>query len=81
MQPEDWICLPHKKMPVYANNKVKPRLERELRVLVAEDLEAECVIAGSIARLRRGLGVQTADKSIESPEHTGLCGIDSGEAK
>lgn len=51
-------------MTVDSNNKVKPRLQRQLRVLVAEDLEAERVVVWSVSRLLAGFSVQSADESI-----------------
>jgi hypothetical protein len=51
-------------MSVDSNNKVKPWLQRQLRVLVAEDLEAERVVVWSVSRLLTGFSVQSADESI-----------------
>lgn len=52
-----------------SNNKIKPWLQRQLGVFVAEDLEPEGVVAWPIARLLCGLAVQMADKAIEYAEH------------
>lgn len=56
-------------MSIDPNNKIKPRLQRQLRIFVAEDLESEGVVVWSIARLLGGLAVQPADESIERAEH------------
>lgn len=56
-------------MSINSNNKIKPRLQRQLRFFVAEYLESEGVVVWSIARLLGGLAVQPADKAIECAEH------------
>lgn len=56
-------------MAVYADNKVKPGFERELGVLVAEDLKAKSIITGSILLLWSWLSIQSANKPIEGTKH------------
>jgi hypothetical protein len=51
-------------MTIYSNNKVKPWLERQLWVLVAEDLKAEGVVVWSVSRLLTGFTVKSANESI-----------------
>lgn len=51
-------------MAINSNNKIKPRLQGDLGVFVAEDLESEGVIVRSAPRLLDGFTVQAAHESI-----------------
>jgi hypothetical protein len=51
-------------MTVDSHDKIKPWLQRQLGVFIAEDLEAERVVAGARPRLLTGFPVQSANESI-----------------
>lgn len=60
----------HNRMPIQPDDKIKPWLQGQLAVLVAQDLEAKRgALAGGMARFARSFRVQTADKTIEGAEH------------
>jgi hypothetical protein len=52
------------------NDKVKPRLQRQIGILVAEYLEAKRVVS-SVIGIRLGrFGIEPSYKPVESPEHS-----------
>jgi hypothetical protein len=57
---------------VYTNDKIKPRLQRQVGILVAEYLEAKRVVCRVIGVRLRRFGIEPAYKPVESPEH--YCG-------
>ena len=56
-------------MPVYSNDKIKPRLQGQVAILVAEYLETKRVVTGAILIVLDGLAVKPSDKPIERTEH------------
>jgi hypothetical protein len=56
-------------MAINSYNKVKPGLQGQLAVFVAEYLEAVGVVAGTIPRLLDRLTVQPSNKSIKRTKH------------
>jgi hypothetical protein len=56
-------------MAINSHDKVKPWLQGQLGVFVAEYLEAIGVVAGAIPRLLDRLSVQPPNKSIKRTKH------------
>lgn len=57
-------------MTVDANNKVKPRLDGQLGINVAQDLESIGAVGRSCARgLRWRVGVKTSNEAVERTKH------------
>ena len=53
---------------IYTEYIVKPRLDLEIWVCVAQDLKPECVVCRTIG-LRRGVRVEARNEAIESSKH------------
>ena len=60
----------HNQSPVDPHDEIKPRLQRELRVFIAENLEPKGTVVGGL-RVLDGLRVQPADKAVQGSKHTG----------
>lgn len=56
-------------MSINSHDKVKPRLQGQLGVFVAEYLEAISIVAGAIPRLLDRLAIQPPNKSIKRAKH------------
>lgn len=64
----DFDIATHNQMPINSNDEIKPRLQRQVGVLVAEHLEAKGIIDG-IPWLLDRLRVQPPDEPVQSPKH------------
>lgn len=60
------MIFPYNHAPIDSNHKVEPRLNGELEIGVAEDLEPKCAM---ILFGRRGIPVEAGYKSVEGVEH------------
>lgn len=56
-------------MAIDSHDKIKPGLQGQLGIFVAEDLESEGVVIRSILGLPDGLTIQPANKAIKRAEH------------
>ena len=60
----------HNQSPVDPHDEIKPRLQRELRVFIAENLKPKGTVVGGL-RVLDGLRVQPADKAVQGSKHAG----------
>lgn len=64
------LCCTYNHPPVDANDKVEPRLDGQVGVGVAQDLEAKGAVVVAGGRRQR-LAVEARDESVECVEHGG----------
>lgn len=63
-------------MSIDPNDKIKPWLQGQFAVLVAQDLEAKrSALSGRMSRFLGRLGVETPDESVQSTKHAAISGL------